>query len=510
MDTHVLTDMRLVPYILAVSEGNQVFLRVLQKVRHCYYELVLKKPAAPDTFALRVDCELAAFLTPIKTSEHRQITNSAQWRNLDYYSIIQVHPTTGVVPVETPEVVCDSDDPDSAVNSSKNPNTQKTFEIDVSKLATGTAGPSDTHLSVPSGVLSEMLNQIRLLREDLAVTKKQVAQKSGQNCGPGLPTSHVNNSIASALEQTLNVKQNNQRQADLTQVPPQFCDILSYNNKPIVNKNLSDENVRKLAKAYANLQNIDNTLAKMSAQSSTGLPPFVVAPPTITVPCGHLFGQEFVEGANDILLRASRDLSDLVTGRLQSLHETIRNEYDAILSDWSPDQTELAAVIAIVQQRVRPINLVQDRPNIGEIKFLTLPETGSKHTMITPNRAIINYHSTGMRTARLTDTPAQHLRDRSGSRPRTRYDDHMDVDEPRRDQSTDRRNSRPRGRGYRTQREHIRGVNRPSPNESQRSNSTNGYNTRTFTANTRRDDQQRVTFDVEPVFRDPHDRDGSE
>ena len=500
MDPRVVSDIRLVPYILAVSEGSQVFLRVPQKVRHCYYELTLKKPAAPDTYALRVDCDLAGFLNPIKTSEHRQVTQSSHWRNMDYYSIIQVHPTTGIVAVEIPELVCDSDDQEGVASANKNPNAQKTFDIDVSKLATGTAGPSDTHLSVPSSVLSDMLTQIRLLREDLAVTKKQVAQKTAQNCAPSLSASQVNNSIAAALEHTVNAKDNNRRQTDLSHVPQQFSDILSYNSKPSANKNLSDDNVRNLAKAYANLQNIDNTLAKMSAQSSTGLPPFVVAPPTITVPCGHLFGKEFVDSANDILLRASRDLSDLVTGRLQTLHDTIRNEYDAILSDWTPDQSELAAVIAIVQQRVRPINLVQDRPSIGTIEFLTLPEAGSKQTMITPNRAIINYHSTGTRTSRFTGEPTQYLRDRSGSRPRSRNEDRMEEDRPHRDQSSDRRDSRPRGRGYRTQRGLVRGT----------SNGTYGFSTRTFTANTRRDDQQRVAFNMQPVFQDPHDRDDLE
>lgn len=507
MDTRVLVDVRLVPYILAVSEGNQVFLRVLQKVsRHCYYELTLKKPVAPDTFTLRVDCELAAYLTPIKTAEHRHITQSPEWCNMDYYSVIQVHPTTGIIPVETPEVVSDSDDQDDVVNPNKNSSVLKTVEFDVSKLVTGTAGPSDTHLSVPSNMLTEMLTQIRLLREDLAVTKKQVAQKSFS--APALSASQVNRSIATALEKTTNEQQNNLRQANQLQVPPQFSDILSYSNKPTINKNISDDKVRNLAKAYANLQNIDNTLAKMSAQSSTGLPPLVVAPPTITVPCGHLFGKEFVDGANDILLRASRDLSDLVTGRLQTLHETIRHEYDAILSDWTPDQSELASVIAIVQQRVRPLNMVQDRPNIGPIEFLTLPEVGSKQTMITPNRAIINYHSTGTRTARFTGEPPLNPRDRSHSRPRLHNDDHMEVDGTNRDQSVDRRNSRPRGRGYHAQRGYVRGANRPGPNETLRSNSTSNYNTRTFTANTRRDDQQRVAFNVEPVFQNPQNRDG--
>lgn len=368
-------------------------------------------------------------------------------------------------------------------------NAVKSFELDLSKLVTGIAGPSDTHLSVPSNVLSEMLTQIRMLREDLATTttKKSYAQ----NSAPGLTASQVNTSIAAALEKTVQTKATvNQTKADLSHVPPQFSDILSYSNKPTVNKSLSDDKVRNLARAYANLQNIDNTLAKLSAQSSTGIPPFVVAPPSITVPCGHLFGQEFADNANDILLRASRDLSDLVAGRLQDLHGTIRSEYDNILTNWTPDQTELAAVIAIVQQRVRPISHIQDRPNIGPIEFLTLPEAGLKQTMITPNRAIINYHSTGTRTAKSTGEPYRSPpRERSNSRPRSHNEDRTDEERTDQDQSTDRRNSRSRGRGYRAQRGYVRGVNNTTYREGQRSSTQpTNFNTRTFTTISHRGD----------------------
>ena len=162
-----------------------------------------------------------------------------------------------------------------------------------------------------------MVTQISLLREDLA---KTIVAK---NTAPGLTASQLNTSIADALERTVQAKQTNPTKADLSNVPPQFSDILNYSSKPPVNRSLSDEKVRNLARAYANLQNINNTLAKLSALSSTGIPSFVVAPLTITVLCCHMFGQEFINNANDILMRESRVLSDLVSGRFQTLHDTI-------------------------------------------------------------------------------------------------------------------------------------------------------------------------------------------
>ena len=80
-----------------------------------------------------------------------------------------------------------------------------------------------------------------------------------------------------------------------------------------------------------------------------------------------------------------------------------------------------------------------------------------------PSRAIINYHSTGMRTDRSTVEPNQNQRKRSSSRPRSYNNDRSDDERMDRDYPTDRRNSRPRGRGNRARRGFIHGYNNFAP-----------------------------------------------
>ena len=95
--------------------------------------MTLKKPTSTDSHALRIEWDYSAFLSKIATKENADITTSVQWLDMEYYSLIRVHATTGIVKV--PPKVFDVEESSNQANPSNvDPNSakkDKTYEFNV-------------------------------------------------------------------------------------------------------------------------------------------------------------------------------------------------------------------------------------------------------------------------------------------------------------------------------------------------------------------------------------------
>ena len=152
-----------------------------------------------------------------------------------------------------------------------------------------------------------------------------------------------------------------------------------------------------LATCYSKIKNTHNTLLRYSTLLADKIPPLLVVPPIIAVPCTQHFSDQFDKKANSILLKCSNNLSNLVLDELKNIHGCLTTEFNELMSTVRPNKAQMETILEIAETKIKILRTTNDLPPFTA-NFFIHPDHEKKQTLITPNPILRTFFSTGQRT----------------------------------------------------------------------------------------------------------------
>ena len=199
-----------------------------------------------------------------------------------------------------------------------------------------------------------------------------------------------------------------------------------YQGRYLTHAELTDPILDEIAKLTSQLRSLDHAMIRDAARLNADVPSHLVVAPVIRAPQAAQFSDGFFTDTDEILLTASRELSDRVIKEMETIRDNTKRRLQELEEsrEFTTRDEEIVQAIVAETSRPQPPALVSDA-DLSKIHFLVPPDTNRGQTFINPNPEVRRIYATGARIPGNQDPPGQRQRGPGGpsfggARPRDR------------------------------------------------------------------------------------------